>query len=586
MKFFYSCLVLFIGISSCNKPPNNGNNGGSTPDTNIDFTYVPSIYPNRTIISAYVEQNNFSTNPVSLKINNTVITNNINTYSTNSITNADRYLTVIDVHNTQLTSIFFDNQRYVPTTLATRNYIDVNNIRKTAISSLTAPAPNQWLLPGGGKITIAPRTGGNSFNGDIAVVDPGAKAFSITNPDFTIDSISRRWFIRSFFEFKFSMAYGISTVGDMTLNFPIPAAYQADAPDSIRAYYYTSQGSWVQKGFAKKINNSYEKRIDSVGMWNFGTTLSGVYKTFKIRTDANVPVTNAIVRFRNRGMEIASGRSDIDGNAVCFIPTNEVLGIEIPVSWNDVAAPAFIASVGPYANDADATITVPALLATVITIKGTAVNCSGVPIQNGMVTVVNRSGFIHCYIPVINGQYSAALIRPTDNEIYLMRVRNETTGDVGDDTAVALRTGRDNIINLTTCPTPTNLFFNYSVDGNLTSITSNGGDPLNPLLAGETVGFVATRIECHNYDDPAIEESMQFDTHFLTTGTFPAADVNVFFINGVVYQSDRSKPLTLIFSRYDLLPGGYIIGSLDLWFKDAATISHHLVANFKVKRIS
>jgi hypothetical protein len=50
------------------------------------------------------------------------------------------------------------------------------------------------------------------------------------------------------------------------------------------------------------------------------------------------------------------------------------------------------------------------------------------------------------------------------------------------------------------------------------------------------------------------------------------------------YTWDLSKPHVVIFTRYDPINGGYVIGSADYYLKDANNASHHLTANFKLRR--
>lgn len=562
-------------------------------DPNPVETPIPPSTPVNTAITAYTVNNNQASNPVYLYINNNLTFWDLWSYSTNTVSSVDKYNSNIGVRNSLTATIFFDNYRNFPVTSSSRNYVDVNNIPKVSVGGLTyASNGGEWQLPGGGKITYAPYSFGNYSGGSnggstyFAFLNPTSKYYSITNPSFTVDKDQKRYYLKSFGIIYVSTPYPIASDGDVRIEHPIPSSLLSVAPDSIPAWLY-SDNKWLLKGYAKKISGSYTMKLDVMGTWNFALPVKGFYKTIKLRTSAGIPVTNAILRIKNNIGQVGAARTDVDGNAICFLPAAEDLVMEIPHGWNDPPdlPPAFVLPLTSFNNPDDITFTLPSSSPYVMTIKGNADICNAGPIQDGTVTITNRSGLILCSIPITNGKYSSALISENARIIYIIKALNSATSATGTDTAAAMGTGVDNVINLTTCQTATNLFLNYSIDGVSYSITGDASQPHNPHLTAYYNQNGTTMISC-NSDPGGTGNGLDFTAHFFAAGVFNSMGFSNVWVNSVYYQHDFNKPGKLIITRYDLLPGGYIEGSADFYYKDNSNVSHHVVANFRLKRIS
>jgi hypothetical protein len=587
--FFYFITMIFLLLHGCNKSSNEKKN--SNENEVDDYTSVPVSSPVNTVISGNIDLNNQANNPVYLYINNNVTMYDKGRFTTNITSNVDKYENNIWVNNMDRSSGFFDNNRNFPVTASIRNYVDVNMIPKTNIGSL--PYNYQggaWSLPGGGKITYAAKSfiypfGTNDYiTAYFGFLDPSAKAFSITNPRFSVDADRKRWFLKSFGIVALTTTHSFSETGDVRIEYPIPATLLASAPDSVEAWYYT-ENRWILKGYAKKVNNHYTKKLDQRGLWNFGIRVSGMYKTFKVRTNKGVPVTNAILRIKSGKLEVGSARTDADGNAICYLPSNENLTIEVPLAWKDYEyLPSdFIISAGPFNSNKDVDITLPSSSPYITTISGTAFNCNSAPVQNGTITISQQFGWFQYHIPVSNGLYNSSFIRPYTDELFIARLTSHDTGQFGSDTAFTMGTGRDNMINLSTCKDPTNLFMNYSIDGVNYSIIGDASHPHEPSLTG--YGSQGTMISTQD-NSGGIIKGIQFDTPSWKTGTFPVVTASALFVHKIFYQYDPGRSSTITFSRYDLLAGGIIEGSMDAYYKDKLNVTHHLIAKFRVLKIT
>jgi len=577
------CLIILLSLlASCSKPGNSSNNN-VVSGTNT--TTIPAPVSISTIISAYIQSTNGSSNPSFLLINNNVTTKIDGSYTSNIAAPADKYRSTLRETNSNTSTT-----RNFTVTASSRNYADVFDVKKVPIGTVIySYNPGVWILPDGGKISYSANTflsGGNGVSAAYASLNPTEKTYSIATPDVIADFDNQRRFLKTFGTFFLSTPYPIDAGGDLKIDYPIPASLLVTAPDSVEAWFF-SGNQWIKNGYAKKVNNFYQKKIDKTGFWNFASPVHGEYKTIKFRTSNGVSITNAILRIKSDSREIAAVRTDANGNAYCFLPTNESLTVIIPFSWQDntFPPPAFTLSIPAFTSISDITLTVPSTSSNVMTIKGTVNLCNdGSPLQNGTFTVANQGGTIYCYIPVINGQYASALITEA-NTIFRVKAINNTTNQVSRDSAIVLYPGQDNIVNMNTCLNATNLFLNYSIDGTNYSITGDASDPQNPpLTAYYSISGNTTRIAC-NSSPSGLGIGLEFVTYSSKAGTFTNTSVTGLFVNSVYRNFDINHPATLIFRRYDLLAGGYIEGSIDLYYLDNLNTSHHLKADFRVKRI-
>ncbi len=593
MKLYAAAFFAFIAINACTKP--------SVPvkldDTPVPVEQpVPPATPVNTIITAYVEPNDQNKNPLFVHLNEAhSLPWSLGSFSANTAFSVDQYNTNISMNNDSWVSgFFFENSRNLPLTASSRNYVDGNIIQKVRIGSFTYPFQGgEWPLPIGGKITYTPNSfGSNSSPGvgdpEFGFVDPTVKFYAITNPSFTADKGQKRWYLKSYGIIKLATYFAIAPISDVELEYPIPTPLAATAPDSIQAWLY-KDNKWMPKHYAKKTGGNYKIKIDVAGTWNFAVPVKGFYKTIRLRTDAGVPVTNAILNIKNRTGEVNSARTDADGNAICFLPTSENFTVDVTNSWNDQTyAPAvFNLSLSSFETPDDVTLTIPASSPHVMTIKGNANLCNGSPIPDGTVAMTYRNGLALCYIPVTNGKYSAALVRPLDNEIYQIKAINNASGEAGTDTAASLRTGLDNVINLSTCQTDTRLFINYSIDGKPYSIIGDATHPEDPPLAAyqDLIGSRGTTISCNSLASGK-GYGIGFVTNVSTTGVYKNLILDALFIGTEYCNHDFYKPMNLTITRSDLLPGGYFEGSLDFYYKDGSNITHHFIGSFRLKRLT
>ena len=119
---------------------------------------------------------------------------------------------------------------------------------------------------------------------------------------------------------------------------------------------------------------------------------------------------------------------------------------------------------------------------------------------------------------------------------------------------------------------------NFSIDAVATSITGDISNSYDPYLDAYTSDNRTMIVSDNN------GAGLQFSTNASHQGVYTGSGIIDLFVNGTPYFYDFNKPMRVTFDRYDLLTGGVVIGSADFYYNDQSGVSHHVVANFKVKR--
>jgi hypothetical protein len=587
--------LIVCGLFSCTKEPGE-------PPFNPDYTAIPSETPVQTIFVGYVTTDN-NTAPivpihVGLNLNDYTCTNGL--FNTGSAVYGDQYLTKLGIGTGGSSSYLVSNKTF-PASSSAVNYINIkalsarfikfigNNTASTntfgasatisfGINALWQPA--QGIYPA----EFDPYMGGELY---ATHLNPTDNEFATRLPCYNMgDDAGRRWFLKSYgaASFEIKRMFGPNSKLDFynsataTVRLPIPTGLLAAAPDSITKWKLQNN-VWVKSGSAKKTGNFYEAKIDTVTSWNFAVPQNGIYKTIRIKTDSGAVVVNAGVRIKSGVSVIAQAQTDADGNAICFIPANETVSIEVLDSWVNNSSPVTTitatASTSPQID-----ITISALNNRVLTMKGNATLCNGGPISSGLVIVKNnlwQQAADH-YFVVTNGKYNVALIQAIGGSNYSLRVKSNSNNE-GVDTVVSASPATQNVFNLNTCIPATNLFMNYSLDGgSITSITGDMSQPYSPFIGAIYSASPTPKTTV------SVSTSIQFDVQIAQVGTYTQIPISSISINGQYYTYDMSKPHKVIFTRYDNYTNGYVIGSVDYYITDAGNVSHRLVATFKLRR--
>jgi hypothetical protein len=603
MKRFLPFIFILFIFNGCKKDtaPNN------VPDTppGGGGTQIPAPEPVNTNIVGFLNDDNDQdiAGASQIVIGNTgYYTSPNGTFSTGNI-NVDKYISKADL-NVNGSNHFYSGKTF-PILPSMYSYVNFKAPRRIKIGSVTNTTGGTLAIQGGGSVSfginslyeapygIYPGFFGPSLTGDVYAnaMEPGSNNFAASLPCYAMaDLKQKRWFLKSYGTVNLGAVsvnsfrtMGLYNNSMATLKLPVPASMIANAPDSVEKWFL-KDGLWEKAGFAKKVNNVYEAKIDRIAYWNFAAPVNGIYKTFHVKTDSGANVINATVRIKNSNAVLAEGQTNTDGKAICFVPANEDLTVEILNTWipgNTVISVTQVSS----ANTApDVDVIVKASNPFVYTFRENATACNGTGITNGFVTVnIPNSLRRECYIPVTNGKYNSSILASQFNHIVLLKVKNLATNEAGVDTAVVTSGGVQSSYNLNTCIPATNLFMNYSIDNVNYSILGDMSNPFSPSLnAYPSSASNNTLISTSNNSGLGL----QFQTNGTGVGTYTGSGISNLFVNGVYHNYNFNKPMLIIFTRYDLVNNGFIIGKADFYYYDNTNpaISHHLIADFKLRR--
>jgi hypothetical protein len=355
---------------------------------------------------------------------------------------------------------------------------------------------------------------------------------------------------------------------------------QAGAPDSVIAWKLLN-GVWTNGGWAKKQGNFYTAKVDKTTAWTFAEPLKGVYMNVNLRTDSNALITNTAVRIRMNNRVIAESRTDIDGNAVFFVPTYENLTAEVVPDERIFSPNTYSFPLGSINKTTTFTVKLPNSTPELSSLIANILDCNGAPIANGSVKV-KLDALNHEYtIPVKNGHMAAAMwIYGTNNGIHV-QVTDDATGSRGDFMPLTLFYGDLQHVNLYSCANSPLLYCNVMVDNNYYELRDN--------VNSSSVFLTATRA---NPLAPPLTLSMTAGgkgINLISSGIFMATIttglITDLYVNTVPYNYDPSIQPVFSTTRYDGSMNGIIEGCMIFYYKDNANLQHRVEANYKVKRL-
>ena len=615
MKLIYLLAFATILFTACQKNGIDGN----PPDQQVDEdTPVPPASPVSTTIYGMIKSGNNATFATGVFYTGEIWTTPTQYSLSNGIFNTgntsfDAFSTMFsyELTNTGSSGYYKICNRIIPLTNSLMNYAYFNDFNKASNGTLINSAGGTINLSNYGSLTV----GSNNLFELPAGSTPGFFSPNITAeifsayfnpvlPDFAIqvpcsfaDINQKRVFLKSYgavslegssLNYRINQRIGFYNSTTGTLSLSIPQNLSANAPDSIEKWAFVS-GKWINKGFAKKVNNSYVAQVDAFTTWNFAKAMKGVYRTITLKTDSGATMVNTTVRIKNASGYLAEAQTDINGTAICFLPAGEEMAVEVLNRWShiDNQSVFYTGSIPASNTAANVEIIITAGVPNSITLKGKAFNCDGSVIKDGILKVHSEhlTATPPVYFKIENGNYSSSQIYCAygpGSSIFNISATNTSTATVGVDTSVTITDGKININNVNTCPLDPNLFMNYTVDNIPYSITGNYLTPYSPYLVAipnNNNTLISTA------GPTGSNKGIQFSTFATTKGIFTGSGVGNLFINNIYYQQDVGQPMRIEFSRYDILSPGIVVGNADFYYRDNANVLHHVTATFRLKRV-
>lgn len=575
LKCITAAIFIILIISPGCKKNNSENTLVDPPD---DFTTVPSTTTVRTAISVYMPSLN--ANKGGVNISYWSVSYDINKGGFSQQGNFDKYNTYIagsyPIDNSGYN--YNGGYRYIPVSDAIRNYVDVDGAQGTDYASTpTGNGNGYFLLSNGSKINYSNYAFGQSLGNNkayffIIMADPTSPRYSISNISETVDFNGQRWYLRYYGGMRIKFNPEVKTGKQVDIEYPVPANLQVNPPDTLEAWHF-EQERWIKRGAAKKMGNIYKYSLSGSGEWRFGVREKGTYKVFQVRTADGIPVINAIVSVKDEISEIGAARTDANGNAICFIPLNRKITITIPPSWENPNSPyPLVISAGLFTNSQNIpyVINYPAATNRLRVVKGKVTKCDGAPVENGTITVIEPIfGKTYCHIPVVNGQYNGAIVGDVyNNTMYALKLQDNITGQVSNDTTIKWQGGDIKDIDLRLCKAPTALFMDYTYDG------------VSYPIKGDVLTFDAGAQKI-----TASQGNNNIEFNYPSGYTWPGSNFITFNSLVLNHEATGKKGIgTLTITRYDAAPGGLLEGYFVFNYRDVVLKEHEIRGIFRLKR--
>jgi hypothetical protein len=588
--------ILFLGCSRHNDPPNNG--GGTTPP-------VPPVsqLPAAEMLHAQIigvantpAGGAYSDAQIAFPFTFTYWPFKGSNFSVDTLT-SDKYFTALTLN----TGTDVERNKTISLSSATLNYVRIKPLGLNDFGSWVNGTGGTFGNAATGMLTLPPNAIASTPVGSlpgyyipdlranikIGYLSPLSPEFGISSPGYPVADMEGRWYLSSVGIMDVSIGtpelynpvYEFYSTHTGTLKMPI--APGMTAPDSIPFWHLTA-GKWTRSGVAHKSGDGYIATIHEYGAFNFASPVKGGYTTLKFRTGDNIPLINATFRIKTDNRVLFEGQTDWEGNALVFLPSGILAGLEI--QYAGAGTPGSVIPAGEINTAAPAaTLTVnvqsPSLIST---LSGKANNCDGSPIKNGRVIAKNVYLNEIWHWPVVNGTFSAAIVDGSYAPmIYTLQAVDNDTHVAGTDTAVSFAAGTATTYVLNTCPAITSLYMKYSVDGVPQTISGDRSNPQSPLLEAYPTQDQQTFIT-----SGSSVKGLQFSTYGFSPGVRTGSGILSLIIDGKYYYYNPGKPMRVTFDRYDLLPDGLIIGSADFYYDDSSGVTHHVQCSFQVVRVA
>jgi hypothetical protein len=586
MKTITALLFILFLVSGCKKStdPNN------PVDPSLNYTPVTPYTPVFTSLITYMHSNSQTNNPAQVSINGAYSNYNLQYNAfTSGVIQTDLFRTQIFERNNLTVSdlYYFHTPRVLPLTPSFQNYADATVIPRELVYSASSGADNGYFwLPAGGSVSYGPLDPANYPNGGLqgfgyaAYLNPVAKGFALSMPDFSVDSVNKRWFLRSFGSYWLDTYFPANKGVKLTI--PIQPSMQSTAPDSVPAYKYENW-KWVRGAMAKKINNTYQVPISTSSLWNIAMPVAGVYLKVNLRSDSAATLTNMKLVAKINDQEVATGRTNAEGSGVLFVPANEKISLYVyPDQYNyqDEYPLNKTKDIGsfPTASEVDVNIpvkTTPGLT----TLYGRVFDCVGNPVQNGTALLsVSNVMPREYYVPIKNGRFTTSIyLQGGYDAVYVSildpgGVRQGGIAELVLGSGPYAQQGKEYDLNFYTCTTSTKLYFNYTLDNKKYLLTDDASS------ASPFITYAAGHIS-------SVKNGTGVD---IASGTLTVGPWNWFtspvMINGVAYQIDQSMgSYENYMSHVDAAGTGYTEGWVSIDLKDNAGALHKLSATFRLK---
>jgi len=203
-----------------------------------------------------------------------------------------------------------------------------------------------------------------------------------------------------------------------TMKGRIPAAILNDAPASIKMWVFDdASGLWKEEGIAQKSGSHYVGEVAHFSCWNYDGDAETIIACGRVVDEKGNPLGGVHVWIATEDFfAVGHGNTNPNGTFCGAVTKGEILTLEIrTIAGCD--EPIHLGQIGPFEMDVDlGDIAITVENAQNISVSGTAINCDGDPLTNGVLLFHNQS------YQITDGTFEVSIINCNPNQDFKLKV--------------------------------------------------------------------------------------------------------------------------------------------------------------------
>jgi hypothetical protein len=447
-------------------------------------------------------------------------------------------------------------------------------------------------LPAGGVVTASSN---GDYSGDVKVyasyINPKSADISKVIPGSLManDKDGKRVALASYGMLAVELSSGsgeklqIKSGSTATLTIPIPSASVASAPATIPLWYVDeTTGIWQEEGTAIKQGSNYIGEVKHFSFWNCDYPYDAVNLSLTLHTPDGSPLVNEMVSITAKissdtssYSSTAYGWTDSLGQVKGLVPANTNLALQVISQCYNVV---YSQDVAPLTASKDlGVIKITDATSSVLTLKGSLVDCNNNPVLNGYAFIILDGYSRYVKVDSASGQFSTTYIVCSGLPITAVIIGvDKNTQQQSEAKTLSTVFPTTDAGSITACGTSSEQYINYTLDGISYSIS---GSSIDSSMYGSTNDSGYTSISGYG-GSGNISTTVQGSI----VGTFPMLNLSV----NNYQNADLEQPSTITFTSYPASVGNFYEGSLNGSFisyrNTDSAITHTITGTFKVRR--
>lgn len=255
---------------------------------------------------------------------------------------------------------------------------------------------------------------------------------------------------------------------------PLDASLLADAPSTIPLWYFDEvNGYWIEEGQATLVGNAYVGTVTHFSFWSFCSIIhiEKSILSIYVKDENQNPLENLKVSLQIENFNQSSGYTNEYGVVTGFIPSNQIINMNVFDNFSCEGNAIYSESVGPFSENTSLNITIsnnPISISEEI--EGTFDTCNGSTINNGYI-FITHSGKVFTST-VQNGNFNTNILRCSENDTFQIEAIDYETYNTTGEINYTFNTPYTYLGDLSSC-NDIQEFIQFTIDGIPKIITDN-----------------------------------------------------------------------------------------------------------------